>query len=356
MGRDCIKCNNVEKVLEEPADIFLYVENQVLTQKLKSLLDTAGFAYEEKEDQLSLRVENFKDFLTKLYEVNNMSDIEMEDVWLVNIPPGESVKPNHIKNAKPLKFWLSQIECQEYLEILERKSIIIHFQPIVDKTLSIIGYECLMRGISKDNKLLSPAYLLGCAERTNSIFYLDRLCREKAIITSFEKNIRDRLIFINFVPTSIYDPETCLRTTTELVEVYNLNPENIVFEVVESQEVEDIKHLTKILDYYRARGFKVALDDVGTGFSGLFKLINIKPDIIKIDKEIVRNIHGDLLRQDVVKAIVDACGRNEIKTLAEGVETLSEYDFLCDKVDYMQGFLFAKPSEEPVKTISIGKA
>ncbi|MCS7171026.1 MAG: EAL domain-containing protein [Aquificaceae bacterium] len=221
----------------------------------------------------------------------------------------------------------------------------------MDRGLSIVGYECLIRGLNEDGRILPPSYMFKCAENTDTVFYLDRLCREMAIKSSSEKGLNDRLIFINFVPTSIYNPEMCLHSTIEMVNAYGLNPENIVFEVVESHKVDDLKHLIRILDYQREKGFKVALDDVGAGFSGLVNLVNLRPDIIKIDKEIVRGINGDNLKQGIVRALTDMCNKNGIRTIAEGIETYGELEFLIDKVDYLQGFLFAQPSEEPPKRL-----
>lgn len=338
---------------EEAVNLVFIVENGILREELKGTLALLNLQYEEEEEFIKISVENFRLFIKDLYERGSLSELKAKNIWLIVLSLGESLKPSHIKHAQSLSFWFSHVECEDYMEILKDGRLTVYFQPIVDKNLSVVGYECLARGMGRGSSVLSPAYLFDCAEKTESVFYLDRLCREISIKTSAEKGLYDSLIFINFVPTSIYNPDTCLRTTMELVETYGLKHENIVFEVVESQRVKDIKHLRDILNYYREKGFKVALDDVGSGFSGLINLVNLYPDIVKIDMEIVRNINGDYLKQGVVDALVEMCKKNGIKVLAEGIETVGELDFLLDKVDYMQGFLFAKPGSEPVKTLNL---
>lgn len=353
MEEKCKRCDGIKGLREEPATIVFILENQLLKDKLKRQLANITSKYQEEEDSITIEVSGLRSFFEKFYQTNTFSELEGEDIWIVVLSSGETLKNYYVKNARNLNFWLSQVACSKYIKILEEKRLTVYFHPIVNKDLSVIGFECLIRGIEQDGSLVSPAYLFDCAEKTNSIFYFDRTCREVAIRKSAEKGLKDVLIFINFVPTSIYNPETCLKTTIELADLCNLKHENIVFEVVETHKVEDIKHLRSILDYYREKGFKVALDDVGSGFSGLTNLVNLHPDIIKIDREIIHNINGDDLKQGVVEALVNLCRKNDIKVLAEGVETIGEFNFIFEKVDYMQGFLFAKPSPEPSQQISI---
>ncbi|MCX8164259.1 MAG: EAL domain-containing protein [Aquificaceae bacterium] len=350
MGEECKKCSSLWHLEDAPAKLVFLVDNQILLEKLRGMLEALVEEYKE-EKVVSLETESLKLFLTELHKRNILSPLEMENIWLVILQPGEAFKPSQVKGARSLSFWIALVACGDYLEALEKGRFITHFHPILDKNFSVVGYECLVRGIREDGTLIPPGFLFKCAENTDTVLYLDRLCRERAIRSCWEKGLSDRMLFINFVPISIYNPETCLRTTMEVVQKYGLKPGNIVFEVTESHKVEDLKHLKSILDYYRERGFKVALDDVSSGFSGLISLVNLKPDIIKIDIEIVRDVHKDYLKQEVINALVGMCNKNGIKVLAEGVETTEELEFLGEKVDLFQGFLFAKPSEEPPREV-----
>ena len=104
--------------------------------------------------------------------------------------------------------------------------------------------------------------MFGAAEAAGRIHILDRIGREAAL-RGAAGWLGDRNLFINFIPTSIYRPEVCLRTTMRAAEAAGVPRNQIVFEVVESHAVEDASHLLSILDFYRASGCRVALDDVG---------------------------------------------------------------------------------------------
>lgn len=111
-------------------------------------------------------------------------------------------------------------------------------------------------------------------------------------------------------------------------------------------------HLKQILNHYREQGFKIALDDVGEGYSSLNMIIDIKPDIIKVDRNIIDGIDTNELKQSVYKALKSICIDNNIQILAEGVETQEELSMVKKLgVDFAQGYYFAKPYSEPIRRI-----
>jgi EAL domain-containing protein (putative c-di-GMP-specific phosphodiesterase class I) len=111
--------------------------------------------------------------------------------------------------------------------------------------------------------------------------------------------------------------------------------------------------LHNILKYYRDQGFSIALDDVGEGYSGLNMLISLKPDIIKVDRNIIMNIDKDEFKQSTYKALYNLAKEHGIKVLAEGVESTFEEQMIRSiGVDYMQGYLFGKPQAEPVRKLN----
>ncbi len=154
---------------------------------------------------------------------------------------------------------------------------------------SIYAYEALVRGVKDDGTLMYPDILFRKSKANDQDFKLDRLCRETALKTAAAKKITQKL-FINFIPTAIYDPEFCLAATEKWAKQLDFDPSQIIFEVVETELVEDQEHLKKILNYYRKKGYKIALDDVGEGYSSLNMLIELKPDIIKVDRNIIMEL------------------------------------------------------------------
>ena len=248
--------------------------------------------------------------------------------------------------------YINFFDDQVFFDIVNNESLTSYFQPIIDtNTLSIYGYETLTRGVKDDGSLLYPNELFEKSKRNDLTFKLDRLCRESALKTAATKKINQK-VFINFIPTAIYDPEFCLQSTEKWAKQLEFDPSQIVFEVVETEQIKDQKHLSKILEYYRSKGFQIALDDVGEGYSGLNMLIELRPDIIKVDRNIVDGIDKNQLKQSVYKALYAMAKEQDITVLAEGVETVEEFETIKEiGVDLAQGYYFAKPTSEPIRKI-----
>ncbi|MDX1626977.1 MAG: EAL domain-containing protein [Wenzhouxiangellaceae bacterium] len=235
-------------------------------------------------------------------------------------------------------------------DLLERRQLRTFFQPILDRAGSVWGYELLMRAFDDDGGLISPARILEWAERENLLFMLDRVARETHIRSAARCRTPDHAKFlINFTPTVIYEPSFCLRTTFEAVRANGLDPERIVFEVIETTRIEDPSRLRRILDHYREAGFGVALDDVSAGYSGLSMLADLEPDLVKIDRDIVQRANDSAAHMEIVRSLVSLGRRMGKLVLAEGIETEAQHSALrSEGVDLFQGFLLGRPAPEPV--------
>jgi len=173
------------------------------------------------------------------------------------------------------------------------------------------------------------------------------VARRSAVECAAKARLEGKL-FINFNPSSIYDPSYCLRATASSIYEIGLRPEDVVFEVTETHRATDLNQLKGILCFYRSAGFKVALDDIGSGWSGLNLLQSLRPDYVKIDMELVRNVHNDEYKQNIVTNLIRIARTNGIEVIAEGIETEEEAQWLTDaNADYLQGYLYGKP--EPAK-------
>ena len=110
----------------------------------------------------------------------------------------------------------------------------------------------------------------------------------------------------------------------------------------------DVCHLRGILNYYRAAGFKVALDDIGSGYSSLNLLHQLRPDFIKLDIELVRDVDKDPYKALVAEKIFEIAVQLGIQTIAEGVEREEEYEWVRARgANYAQGYLFGRPAPQP---------
>lgn len=231
------------------------------------------------------------------------------------------------------------------VELLRARRITTHFQPVFQSDgKTVWGYECLMRGVGSDGQLVYPAELIAWATQERLTFMLDRVCRETHIRNAKKVLPDEASILINFLPTAIYEPAFCLKSTIAAAKSAGIEPDRIVFEVVETEAVDDREHLTNVLLYYREKGFRVALDDVGEGFAGLNMLADLNPDLIKIDMSLVRSAVNSPIHKAIcgaLAAIAKECGR---LCLAEGIETEEQFKLMKSLgVDLFQGYLLGRP-------------
>lgn len=234
------------------------------------------------------------------------------------------------------------------IDALDAGTYTTWFQPIVraddpDPTRPF-AREGLFRLQDRDGTLIPPGYVFSVAADAGLLFNLDLVARRSAVEAAARARVRSKL-FINFNPSSIYDPSYCLRTTAAAIEELGFRPSDVVFELTETHRAHDKAHLKGILAFYRNAGYAIALDDVGAGWSGLNLLHELRPDYVKIDMDLVRDIHEDAFKQTIVHHLLSIARTHGIGTIAEGIETQAEADWLIDRgVDYLQGYLFGRPA------------
>jgi EAL domain-containing protein (putative c-di-GMP-specific phosphodiesterase class I) len=216
------------------------------------------------------------------------------------------------------------------------------FQPIINcKTSSIFGYEALVRGLHNES-----AFSVISQVNDENRYLFDQLCRVKAIALAAKLKL-DSMLSINFLPNAIYKPERCIRTTLEAAKEYGFPTNRIMFEFTENENISDTEFVKGIVEYYKKSGFITALDDFGSGYAGLGLLADFQTNIIKFDMKLIRNIDRDKTRQAIIKNCLNLFAELKITSLAEGVETIEEMQWLRDcGIELMQGYLFAKPGFE----------
>jgi len=286
-------------------------------------------------------------FLHAILDADRLA--QLTAAWLKSCGSIPAQQPAKL-DAEPL-MEMAPLDSGPLADVLQNGRIETWYQPVVTPALELWGYECLMRGRSAAGEALSPKRLLDWAHQEQLLFMLDRVSRESHLRNAGRADIaEDARLLINFLPTAVYDPAYCLRTTVKAASEVGLSPERIVFEVVESEQVTDREHLKSILGFYRNAGFNVALDDVGAGYSGLMMLAELNPDLIKIDREIVRQTPHSRMHRSVCRSLVDLARESGKQTLAEGIETENEKAAMdAMGVDLLQGFLFGKPTPEPMQ-------
>jgi EAL domain-containing protein (putative c-di-GMP-specific phosphodiesterase class I) len=130
-----------------------------------------------------------------------------------------------------------------------------------------------------------------------------------------------------------------------LLEDSNINPFNVVLEVTEREAVKDYDLFKEAATYYSDIGFAIAIDDTGTGYSSLESVVELKPKYIKLDISLIRRIYKNILKQELIKAIVGLSKKMHSIVIAEGIEAEDELNTLKEiGINFGQGFFFAKPA------------
>ncbi|WP_317616426.1 EAL domain-containing protein [Bacillus sp. HNG] len=234
------------------------------------------------------------------------------------------------------------IQSQWIDKVIREQLVTCYYQPIVDVEGKVYGYEALSRFFDEVGNPIPPLEAYKAAKRRNRMYSLDRVCRMNAVQQS---SLLNKKVFINFVPTSIYSPEHCLKSTVQLAQQLGIDPSNFVFEVVETEQVEDLEHLKRILLYYKEKGFNYALDDVGEGFSSIEVLRELAPNYMKLDMRYVQGVSEDKDKQETAKHFLKAAIQVGAIPLAEGIEEKEDFLWLRNMgYQLFQGYLFGKPS------------
>jgi diguanylate cyclase (GGDEF)-like protein len=237
-------------------------------------------------------------------------------------------------------------------KIIQEEDLSVHFQPIVHlQTQQIYGYEGLIRG-PVNTVLHSPTRLFQAATKTNQLAELDILCRKKVICRFAKLSLPGRL-FVNVDPITMLHEQFREGITLQFLQQAGIDPGRIIIELTETNPVEDIELMQHAVRHYRQMGFRVALDDLGAGYSGLKLWSEIRPDIVKVDRHFIQGIDEDRTKQQFVNAILKTATALGSRVITEGVETEKEYATLRKiGIEMLQGYYFCRPVSVPPTTLS----
>ena len=225
-------------------------------------------------------------------------------------------------------------------EALAEDRIVPYFQGIHDNRSDKINlYEALMRIQDAQGKLYFPAQFLPVAKDYNLYETMSIMMVKKVMTMFLDKDVR---VSINLNVQDIYDRDL-LRTIFNGLEKAK-HPENFIFELVESEEVNDYQFVKQFADSVHSHGAKMAIDDFGSGFANLLHIIRLDPDIVKLDGAIIKEIGNDEKCREFVELITEWCRRREKEVVAEFVENECIQQIMEEiGITYSQGYYYAKP-------------
>lgn len=223
---------------------------------------------------------------------------------------------------------------------IEEDRIVPYYQSIFNiKTNRVEKYEALVRLIDEGNPV-SPYYFLDIAKRSGQYLELT----QKMIKKSFEYFVDKKQDFsINLTIEDIKSKSISL-FIMEILERYDI-ASRVVFEIVESEGIEDFNEINNFIDKVKGLGCKIAIDDFGSGYSNFEYLIKLNADYIKIDGSLIKDILIKKSNEEIVITIVDFAKRQGFKTIAEFVSSKEIFDKVKELgIDYAQGYYIHEPS------------
>lgn len=246
----------------------------------------------------------------------------------------------YIKRLKALK------------QIILDKDLHTYFQPIVDlQTKETMGFEALNRPEISD-LFTSVDYFYEFVGQTDRVFLFECFCRNLSL-QRFKARLngemlrKDFVLFLNIHPNVLLDKNYHSGETLQLLKELDIKPQQVVFELTERSAVMDFVEFERVLSHYRSQGYRIAVDDVGSGYNSLKTLIYLKPEFIKLDRSLIQFIDQNSEQQQLVQLLMTYAEQSETKIIAEGIERLEEFEYLQHiGIHYAQGYALGKPSKD----------
>ncbi len=269
--------------------------------------------------------------IQQLINANRNNELKIEEKRLYHCDPHD-IEENIL---------LTEFEMVAILkDIIKKKTIIPYFQGIYDnKNNCFYMFEALMRLYHPDGKMLFPNDFMDIAKKYGLYLQLS-LGMVKSIFELFKD--RNEIISINISAQDILSDKFKITVYEYLSNVPN--PQNFVFELIETSELDDFEHLLSFIYQVKQLGCKVAIDDFGSNYSNLTKFANLDIDYLKINGSLTKLLGTDLNYNHILESIAFMSEKIQVKLIAQFVETASTQKLLIQNgVHYSQGYFFSKP-------------
>jgi EAL domain-containing protein (putative c-di-GMP-specific phosphodiesterase class I) len=272
-----------------------------------------------------------------------LTEAEAEAVRVAADPPEDAVAlATRLLTAPSLAVELARRGVTVEIGVLADAELWPVYQPIVSlDDGAVVAHEALLRG-RVDGREVGGGDLFFLAESAGWLPRLDRIAREAAI-RGAAGWLGGADLYVNSNPSAIYRPQVCLAGTERAVHDSGLSPAQLVFEVVESHAITDRGHLLSVLEHHRSLGWRVALDDVGADWSSLALVSAVRPDVVKLDKELVARL-TDAGPRAVARSVISLAHELGAVVVAEGVESEPVAEQVRELgADLGQGWWFGRP-------------
>ena len=314
-------------------DLDLYEQT---IEELLEYVENLNLGYNESDDSIKLDIT----IGISLEEKDALNKAEMALSYAKNRAKKYIAYSKIIDTSKSIHQLLQRKN--EIKEAINSDNFIPVFQPIVDRSQTVVKYEALIRMrkfIDGKEQLVSPYFFLDAAVKTKQYETLTLIMINKSF------NFMSKLGMAFSLNLSFNDMlnEKVLQALRDNIERYGIG-EKLTVEVLESENVDDYVVIKDFIKEFKKLGIEIAIDDFGSGFSNFSHVFELEPDILKIDGSLIKNIDHDKKSYEFVKSIVQLAQALGIKTLAEFVSSKEIFDITYELgIDYFQGYYFSAP-------------
>ncbi len=247
-----------------------------------------------------------------------------------------------------LKDFLQDIDIENKLkDAVFHQNFTIAFQPQYQaNNKKLRGVEALIRWKDKEGNMISPSVFIPIAEKNGTIISIGSWVMEESvrIFSGWKKKYQASLILALNISAIQYKRRDFVDSLMQVLEKYEVSPSEVELEITESILIDDLEEVKNKLLALKEYGFKISLDDFGTGYSSLSYLKGLPIDTLKIDKSFIDTVISDNNTKIITESIIYMVKRLGYETVAEGVETKEQFEYLKSiECDSIQGYFLGRP-------------
>ena len=327
-----------------PSDSFAVLSKQhiekeyfeIIVLSLIQVVSKSAFIYTKHEEEIEILVNLSAGIVFKKEFALAHADIALREAKKTH--KDYSVYHDNMRQEITNKNNLEWI--QKIKTAIANDKIVPYFQPIVNNsTQKTDKYECLVRLIDEENKVISPYFFLEIAKHAKLYEPITKIMIKKSFqtFTNSQYEFSINLSIEDIIDYNLFD------YIKNMLSIYPLS-NRVCFEILETEKIEDYQVISDFVSEVRKLGCKVSIDDFGSGYSNFSHLLNLDFDYLKIDASLIKDIHQDKHKQIIVKTIVTFAQELGIKTIGEFVESKEVYEYITQMgISYSQGYYFSPP-------------
>jgi EAL domain-containing protein (putative c-di-GMP-specific phosphodiesterase class I) len=249
-------------------------------------------------------------------------------------------------HSLPLSTLITRLETPWLDEALSSACLELHLQPLLWlEKLAIVGFEALARSRAA-GRTIGGGELVRAAAAHEKLIEMERKCLEVAIGQSFPKLRENESLFVNMLPSSFGDADAFEQLHLRPLARKNIDFSKLVFEIIEIENLPPLREVAATVERIRAYGAMVAVDDLGTGSAAITHILDLEPDVVKLDRSLVQV--DEVSACGIIQSLTACAHSVGALVVVEGIETSTQFEMARDAgADMGQGWYIGRPALEP---------